>query len=498
MAQLGCLKVRRDTGEVVEILTKTRADNVCMCDSEKTLKEVLDDINESLKYSGKGQSVSIEEVDGVKTLVIIEPDGTSKSTPLAGQTVSVEEVDGVPTLIITDADGTQTSAPVGGTGGDADVFVINCESVSGKISGDKTFEEITTAYTEDKRCLLMYEGYVYNLFEVKNTVLYFSRYSTELQMPPTYFVYHRIAVRNTDTWEYAKRTLYYKDVDIDFSDISVNPVANNIITEKFKEVETGISTNTNRVVTLSTKFDSLFDSSGGSSVLTVVKDESKFFDDFGMPMYKCSDSAPTYAEMCNGITITLTSDSGSLTIEMSNEDIVYEGELGGEYFCIALFGGEIPLLLSVPHSLSEETDDGVYTIESGLYVLIDYSAVTGEGNYVVSAVEINGYSFGSTKIKAEYLPDNLGGVTRFYASLTHLYKDADRTQLVTKSELKSAYDSGSIEIVLSMTNATSISTPITCVLFDENSSAASYVTLGQYDDTAAKLLCNNYHTDSKW
>lgn len=42
MEKLGCLKVRSSTGEIIEILTKTRADNVCMCDdADMTLDEFL-------------------------------------------------------------------------------------------------------------------------------------------------------------------------------------------------------------------------------------------------------------------------------------------------------------------------------------------------------------------------------------------------------------------------------------------------------------------------
>lgn len=83
MEQLGCIKVRRDTGEIVEILPKTRADNVCMCDnSGKTLDVVLEELNDALRDAGKKQTVSVEVIDGVTNLVITESDGTQTKTPI--------------------------------------------------------------------------------------------------------------------------------------------------------------------------------------------------------------------------------------------------------------------------------------------------------------------------------------------------------------------------------------------------------------------------------
>lgn len=260
MEQLGCLKVRRDTGEVVEILTKTRADNVCMCDgSGKKLDEVLADINKGLSEAGKKQTVSVAEIDGVTHLVITEADGTQTKTPLVteGQTVEIIEIDGVQNLVITDVDGTQTKTPIVGGGGESIFTISVTRDANNKYVIDKTFDEIQTAYENNEGMILQADGFIHQLIERsysstdgKWSGLRFVRIytngmnDTQLRMSMYYVSRDNVS---SNLWTYN----FDKTPDSHLSETSTNAVQNMVVAQKFTELEENISSEfenvTNRI-----------------------------------------------------------------------------------------------------------------------------------------------------------------------------------------------------------------------------------------------------------
>lgn len=356
-------------------------------------------------------------------------------------------------------------------GGGSNDFVISCEEVSKTITSDKTFDEILEAFTDGKNCIAMYKGYRYSLSEVVNTktLIRFARYVADYTSAyPDSIKFHKLNISKSSGWNYTTQTLPTVLLDVELLEDSHKPVWNSVITKKFNDVDANIGV-------VASVIDSIMESTGGSE-LNVVKDETKAFPIAeGVTLYKCSDSAPSYADMSNGLTVIFGS---GYEVVIESDGISDMGNLVG-----VTPGEGITIAISV--LADTEVVEGM-TLSKGFYVMADI----GDG-MEIAKISIPGYSFGTPMIKPECLP-----VNRFYAHVDKIYKDEEHTQIVTKDELRLACESNDVQIVQVLNDDISVLTPIECYHVS-TPGQASYVVIGTYNTSTKTVTYVEYYTDTE-